>query len=135
MLKVNTSIHTILSIERYSEPELIRRSVIPYLETNRLRPRLLAIQKTPSSYRCQGAGTGSSGYSYRCKQLGCLYPGMPAWPFRRQLRQPRRLRLTLVPGPSAAGNELIPMFLKEDWVLSPSVMYVQNGMARLIFYR
>jgi hypothetical protein len=64
-----------------------------------------------------------------------LISGNAGVAFRRQLRQPRRLRLTLVPGPSAAGNELIPMFLKEDWVLSPSVMYVQNGMARLIFYR
>jgi hypothetical protein len=61
MLKVNTSIHTIPSIEHSSnhklEHELIRRSVIPYLERNRLRPRLLAIQKAwPVSYRAKVLG-------------------------------------------------------------------------------
>jgi hypothetical protein len=46
MMKVNTSIHTIHLDACYSEHELYRRSVIPFLETNRFRPRLLAIQKT-----------------------------------------------------------------------------------------
>jgi hypothetical protein len=44
MLKVNVSIHTIHFGARYSE--LFQGSVVPYLETNRFRPRLLAIQKT-----------------------------------------------------------------------------------------
>jgi hypothetical protein len=45
MLKVNMSIHTIHVHEHYNQHEFFRRSVVPYLETNRLWPRLLAIQK------------------------------------------------------------------------------------------
>jgi hypothetical protein len=57
MLKVNTSIHTIQLDGCYCKHELFRGSVIPYLETNRLRPRLLAIQKTrPISYRTKVLG-------------------------------------------------------------------------------
>jgi hypothetical protein len=46
MMKVNMSIHTTPLHSLYSRHELYRGSVIPYLETNRFRPRLLAIQKT-----------------------------------------------------------------------------------------
>jgi hypothetical protein len=57
MLKVNTSIHTIHLDDRYSQHELYRGSVIPYLATNRLRPRLLAIQKSrPIAYRAKLLG-------------------------------------------------------------------------------
>jgi hypothetical protein len=57
MLKVNTSIHTIHVSDRYIDHELFRGSVIPYLETNRLRPRLLAIQRTrPIPYRAAVLG-------------------------------------------------------------------------------
>jgi hypothetical protein len=58
MLKVNMSIHTIHSDYRYSEHELFRGSVIPYLETNRLRSRVRAIiQKTrPIAYRAKVLG-------------------------------------------------------------------------------
>jgi hypothetical protein len=57
MLKVNLSIHTIHMPGRYSENQLFRGKVIPYLETNRLRPRLLAIQKTRSiPYRTKVLG-------------------------------------------------------------------------------
>jgi hypothetical protein len=57
MLKVNKSIHTIHVHLRYSENELFRRSVIPYLKTNWLRPRLLAIQRTrPIVYRAKVLG-------------------------------------------------------------------------------
>jgi hypothetical protein len=57
MLKGNISIHTITLYDCYSDHELFRRSVIPYLETNRLRPRLLAIQKTrPIMYRAKVLG-------------------------------------------------------------------------------
>jgi hypothetical protein len=57
MLKVNMSLHTIHSHGRHSEHELFRGSVIHYLETNRLRPRLLAIQKTrPITYRAKVLG-------------------------------------------------------------------------------
>jgi hypothetical protein len=57
MMKVNTSISTIHVNTCYSETEMYRESVIPYLETNRLRPRLLAIQKTsPIAYRAKVLG-------------------------------------------------------------------------------
>jgi hypothetical protein len=57
MLKVNMSIHTIPIEGCYSEHELFRGSVIPYLEMNRLRPRVCAIQKSrPVSYRAKVLG-------------------------------------------------------------------------------
>jgi hypothetical protein len=57
MVKVNLSIHTIYVDSLYSEHEHFRGSVIPYLETNILRPRLLAIQKTrPIAYRAKVLG-------------------------------------------------------------------------------
>jgi hypothetical protein len=57
MLKVNMSIRTIHLNDRHREHELFRGSVIPYLETNRFRPRLLAIQKTrPITYRTKILG-------------------------------------------------------------------------------
>jgi hypothetical protein len=48
MIKVNTTIHTIHLNSYDSRHEIFRKSVIPYLETNRLRPRVRAIQKTRS---------------------------------------------------------------------------------------
>jgi hypothetical protein len=57
MLKVNTSIHTIHLESRYRQHELFHESVFPYLDTNRLRPRVTAIQKTlPSAYRAKVLG-------------------------------------------------------------------------------
>jgi hypothetical protein len=51
MLKVNMSIHTIRLNECFYKHHLYQGSVIPYLETNRLWPRLLAIQKAlPIAY-------------------------------------------------------------------------------------
>jgi hypothetical protein len=44
MLKVNMSIHTIGLHPSYSRHELFRRSVTPYLATNRLRPRVRLAQ-------------------------------------------------------------------------------------------
>jgi hypothetical protein len=56
-LKVKMSIHTIGLTYTYREHELFRGSVVPYLETNRLRPRLLAIQTTrPIMYRAKVLG-------------------------------------------------------------------------------
>jgi hypothetical protein len=41
----------------HSRHELYRESVVPYLETNRFRPRVLAIQKTrPITYRAKVLG-------------------------------------------------------------------------------
>jgi hypothetical protein len=52
MMKVNMSIHTIRLRDSQSDHVLFRESVIPFLESNRLRPRLLAIQRTrPITYR------------------------------------------------------------------------------------
>jgi hypothetical protein len=58
MLKVNMSIHTIrLPNCYYLEHELLQGPIIPYLETNRLRPRVRAIQKThPIEYRAKVLG-------------------------------------------------------------------------------
>jgi hypothetical protein len=57
MLEVNTSIRTLRVDSSYAEDELFRESVYPYLETNRFRPRLLAIQKTRSiAYRVKVLG-------------------------------------------------------------------------------
>jgi hypothetical protein len=57
MMEVNISIHTIHLRYHYSEDQLFQGSVIPYLETNRLRPRVRAIQKTlPIAYRTKVLG-------------------------------------------------------------------------------
>jgi hypothetical protein len=57
LLKVNTSIHTIDVDALYRQHEFFRESVIPYLKTNRLRPRVRAIQKTrPIAYRAKVLG-------------------------------------------------------------------------------
>jgi hypothetical protein len=57
MIKVNMSIHTIHLHTQYRQHELFKESVIPYLETNRLRLRVLAIQKTPpQAYRAKVLG-------------------------------------------------------------------------------
>jgi hypothetical protein len=56
MMKVNLSIHTI-RVNLYTYHELFQKLVIPYLETNRLRARLVAIQKTrPIAYRAKVLG-------------------------------------------------------------------------------
>jgi hypothetical protein len=57
MLQVNMSIHTIHLDTCYCQHELYRGSVIPYLETNRLRPYILAIQRArPIPYRAKVLG-------------------------------------------------------------------------------
>jgi hypothetical protein len=57
MLKVSTSMHTIHLHDHYSEHELFGGLVIPYLEANRLRPRVRATQRTlPIPYRAKVLG-------------------------------------------------------------------------------
>jgi hypothetical protein len=57
MLKVNISIQTILLSSRYNQDEIFRELLIPYLETNRLRGRVRAIQRTrPIAYRAKIVG-------------------------------------------------------------------------------
>jgi hypothetical protein len=64
MIEANSSILTIHADSRYSEHEIYRESVIPYHETNRFRPYLLAIQKTlPIEYRALlAARTDANGF-------------------------------------------------------------------------
>jgi hypothetical protein len=57
MLRVSTSIHTIHVPYRYSQHDLFRGSVVPYLETNGHRLRVREIQKTrPIAYRTKVLG-------------------------------------------------------------------------------
>jgi hypothetical protein len=57
MMKINKSIHTISLNLHYRQHELFQTSVIPYLVTNRFRPRVRAIQKTrPIVYRTKVLG-------------------------------------------------------------------------------
>jgi hypothetical protein len=57
MMKVNTSIHTLQLDYRYREHTLFRESVIPYLQTNRFRMHIRAIQKIrPIPYRVKVLG-------------------------------------------------------------------------------
>jgi hypothetical protein len=57
MLKVNMSIHTLHLNLPCRQHDNFLESVIPYLATNRFRPRLLAIQKTrPIPYRAKVLG-------------------------------------------------------------------------------
>jgi hypothetical protein len=59
MLEVNMSIHIIRLLHYcYSDHELFQESVVPYLEMNRFRPRVRAIQKTrPNAYRAKVLGS------------------------------------------------------------------------------
>jgi hypothetical protein len=57
MLKVNMLIHTIRLHHHYRQHELFRESVVPYVERNRFRPGVRAIQKTyPIAYRAKVLG-------------------------------------------------------------------------------
>jgi hypothetical protein len=57
MLKVNTSIHTVRFDRSLTSTDLYRESLVPYLETNRFRPHVRAIQKTRSiTYRTKVLG-------------------------------------------------------------------------------
>jgi hypothetical protein len=57
MIKVNTSIHTLIGDLVCGDEHCIPHPVIPYLATNRHRPRVRAIQKTrPIAYRAKVLG-------------------------------------------------------------------------------
>jgi hypothetical protein len=61
MMKVNISIHTMHFHDHYRRHDIFRRSVIPYLETNRFRLRVRAIQKSrPDTYRAMVLGRALS---------------------------------------------------------------------------
>jgi hypothetical protein len=84
MLKVNMSIHTILLYdESYTQHELFRRSVIPYLETNRFRPRVRTIQKTrPIAYRAKLLGRALLAVRTDPNRFWMLLSGNPEVAFR-----------------------------------------------------
>jgi hypothetical protein len=79
MLRGNTSIHTIHIYSRlYSEHELYRGSLIPYLETNQFRPRLLAIQKAhPIVYRVKVLGRALLAVRTDPNRFWMLFRGIP----------------------------------------------------------
>jgi hypothetical protein len=73
MLKVNMSIHTIILESCQSKHELYRESVIPYLETNRLRSRVSAIQKIRLiMYRAKVLGRALLMYELIPIAFGCF---------------------------------------------------------------
>jgi hypothetical protein len=85
MMRVNTSIHTIHTNLCYEEHEMYRGSVIPYLETNRLRPRVLAIQKArPIVYRAKVLGRALLATRANANKFWMLLSGNPevAFPSR-----------------------------------------------------
>jgi hypothetical protein len=79
MMQVNRSIHTIhLPSQLYIEHSLFRGSVIPYLETNRLRPRVRAIQKTcPIAYRVRVLGQALLAARTNANSFWMLLSGNP----------------------------------------------------------
>jgi hypothetical protein len=78
MMKTNTSIHTMRLAARVSEHKLFRESVVPYLKTNRLRPRVRAIQKTrPMAYRAKVLGRALVSVRTNVNSFWMLLSGNP----------------------------------------------------------
>jgi hypothetical protein len=75
-MKINTSIHTMRLGARVSDHKLFRESVIPYLKTNRLRPRVRAIQKArPIAYRAKVLGRALVSERTNANRLWMLLSG------------------------------------------------------------
>jgi hypothetical protein len=51
MVQRNTALHTIILSEGERDEQIYAEMILPYLETNRYRPRVLAIKKTDISFR------------------------------------------------------------------------------------
>jgi hypothetical protein len=78
MIKVNTSIHTLRVNSCYSEHEMFPESVIPFLVTNRFRPRVLAIQKArPIVYRAKVLGRALLATRTNANKFWMLLSGNP----------------------------------------------------------
>jgi hypothetical protein len=78
MLKMNTTIHTMNLHPSYSTQELFRGLVLPYLETNKLRPRIRAIQQTrPVAYRSKVLGRALLAVRPNANSLWMLLSGNP----------------------------------------------------------
>jgi hypothetical protein len=87
MLKESMSIDTIHMDHRYMELGLFQESVIPYLETNKFRPRVRAIQKTrPIAYRVKVLGRALLVTRTDANSFWIFYQGMPKLLFRRRLQ-------------------------------------------------
>jgi hypothetical protein len=104
MLKVNISIHTIHLHYRYSEHELFRKSVIPYLVTNRLRPRVSAIQKTrPITYRVKVLGRALLSARTNPNRFWMLLSGNAEVAFPSTTATATTTPSTSLPTPATAG--------------------------------
>jgi hypothetical protein len=100
MLIGNRLIQTVWGHFRYSEHELFRGSVIPHLESNRFRPRLLAIQKTrPITYRAKVLGRAFLAAQSYPNRFWMLLSGNPEVAF---LTVTTTLAANLSPPPTAA---------------------------------
>jgi hypothetical protein len=101
MVKANVSILTkpIRLRDHHGEHELYRKSVVPYLMTNRFRPRVRASKKV-AQFRTVPRCWDERFLLLVLMQIafGCFYQGMPKLPFLRPLRRPLWLRsLQLLP--------------------------------------
>jgi hypothetical protein len=105
-VKTNMSIHTIYLDSRYRQHELFLGSVVPYLETNRFRPRVRAIQKTrPITYRAKvleqallAVRTDANSFWMLLSgnaEVAFLFRRVPQW--SRRLRTSLRLLMLLLP--------------------------------------
>jgi hypothetical protein len=93
MMNRNTTIHTVHVDVCYRVHELYSESVIPYLETNRFRPRVLAIQQTRSiaiAYRAKVLGRALLATRSDANGFWMLLSGNAEVAFSRRLRRPRR---------------------------------------------
>jgi hypothetical protein len=102
MLKVSTSIHTLHFDSRYSEHELYRESIVPYLETNRHRSHVRAIQKTrPFVYRAKVLGKALLATRTDANSFWMLLSGDPEVAFLSTTAT--TTPATSLPEPSTAG--------------------------------
>jgi hypothetical protein len=78
MMKTNTSIHTMRLAALLCDHKLFRESVVPYLKTNRLRPRVCAIQKIrPMAYRAKVLGRALVSVRTNLNSFWMLLSGNP----------------------------------------------------------
>jgi hypothetical protein len=109
MLKVNMSIHTVCLRDHYREHELFQGSVIPYLEKNRLRPRVRATQKTrPMAYRVKVLGRALASARTDANSFWMLLSGNPevAFPSTTATTAPR-LRTSLLGTPATSNADAV----------------------------
>jgi hypothetical protein len=85
LMQENTSIQSLTVDSQCSRHEIYRKSVIPCLERNRFRPRLLAIQKTrPIAYRAKLLGQALLAARTDANRFWMLLSGNAEVAFRRE---------------------------------------------------